>query len=148
MESDARSEIVAAVDQDITIPAAQKRINDARLAIELVSARRSKLRPPHSALQERLREQFQAEVVSWNNKIVAARKAKECEIVKANLPFYDGDERGFRKHFNFDAVPCMIGYRKAFANMPPHNSPASDLVRDVGVLINDVKRWSAKLGIS
>ena len=148
MESDARSAIVAAADEDITTPAAQKRIQDSRLTLDLVAARRSKLKPPYSALHARLQEQFRAEVDAFNNQVVAARTAKESEIVKANLPFHLEDERQFRKHCNFDSFPVMQPYRKAFAQVPRYQNPAeADLVRDVGLLIAHIERWSKKLGI-
>ena len=148
MELDARSEIVAAADEDVTTPAAQKRIQDSRLTLDLVAARRSKLKPPYSALHARLQEQFRAEVDAFNNQVVAARTAKENEIVRANLPFHENDERQFRRICNFDTFPVMLPYRKAFAQVPRYQNPAeADLVRDVGLLIAHIERWSKKLGI-
>ena len=148
MEAGARTAIVQATDEDVTAPDVQKRISDARLTLELVSARRSKLRPPLSVAHNRLKEQFKAEVDAWNNRVVAARKAKEAEIVRANLPFYENSEREFRRHFNFDSVPAMYHFRRAFTEVPRYENPAqADLARDAGLLLDHIERWSKKLGI-
>jgi hypothetical protein len=149
MEAGAQATIVQATDEDITAPDVQKRITEARLTLALVSARRSKLRPPLSVAHNLLREQLKAETDAWNNSVVAARKAKEAEIVRANLPFYENNEREFRRHFNFDAVPAMYHFRRAFAEVPRYENPAqADLARDAGLLIAHIERWSKKLGLS
>jgi hypothetical protein len=123
-------------------------VGEARITLDLVSARRKKLKDPWQKVQLDLATQFKAEVFAWNNKVAAARVAKENEIVAANLVFHEGDERQFRKHFNFDSVPAMLPYRKAFTEVPRYDDPSkADLVRDVGLLIAHIQRWSGKLGL-
>jgi len=149
MEANARSAIVAATDEDVTTPAAQQKIADARLSLEVVSARRSKLKPPFSALHVRLQERFKAEVQAWENRVVEARVDKEAEIVRANLSFWEDDERQLRKDFDFHRVPVMHIYRKAFYSVPSYENPKDrDVVRDVGLLISHIEQWSKKLGLS
>jgi DNA-directed RNA polymerase alpha subunit len=68
MEANARSAIVSATDEDVTTLDAQQKIADARLSLEVVSARRSKLKPPFSLAHKRLQEQFKAEGDRWKRR--------------------------------------------------------------------------------
>jgi len=149
MEANARSAIVAATDEDVTTPAAQQKIADARLSLEVMSARRSKLKPPFSALHARLQELFKGEVQAWSDQVVEAREQKTSEIARALLPFWEGDERQIRKDFDFHRVPVIHLYRKAIYTVPSYENPKDrDIVRDVGLLISHIEQWSKKLGLS
>jgi hypothetical protein len=149
MEQAARQALEQAADNDLELASVQRKVSDARITLDLVSSRRKKLKDPWQKVQLDLAAQLKAEVTTWNNRVVAARKAKEDEIVRANLPFHEGNESEFRKRFNFDAVPAMLPYRKAFAEVPRYENPAdADLLRDVGLLIAHIQRWGAKLGLS
>ena len=148
IERDARRGLEEATDEDLGSTSTQRKVADARLSLDLVASRRRKLKDPWQKVQRDLATQFKAEVAAWNDRVAASKTAKEDEIVRANLPFY-GDERTFRKQLNFDSVPVMFAYRKAFTDVPQYEKPSdADLVRDVVLLISHVERWSKTLGLS
>jgi len=148
MEADARSAIISATDDDVTTPAAQQKIADARLTLEVVSARRSKLKPPFSIVHRRLLEQFKTEGRAWNDRVSEARSAKEEEIVVALLPFWEGNASRMRKIMGDSLLtaPVFHRYREATFQFPYYPRPEEqDLVRDVRMMISHIERWQKAL---
>jgi hypothetical protein len=151
MEANARAKIISATDEDVTTPAAQQAIANARLTLEVVAARRAKLKSPFSGVRETLQEQFKAEGKRWNAAVEVARLAKEMELVAALLPFWEGDEKLMRRIMGDSLLSPTIfhQYRQAFFQFPYYPRPEEqDLVRDVRIMIAHIGRWSRDLGLS
>ena len=129
-----------ATDEDLGSAGPQHKVADARINLDLVAARRRKLKDPWQKVQRDLAAQFKVEAATWNDKVAAARTAKEDEIIRANLPFHEGDEPTLRKGFNFNSLPVMLNYRKAFFDIPSYENAADrDPVRDVGLWLRTSK---------
>jgi len=149
MEAGARSAIVSATDEDVTTPAAQQKIADARLTLEVVSARRSKLKPPFSVAHQKLQERFRAEGNAWNDVVAAARREKERELVAAMLPYWNS-EAAMRRVLgaNLQAASVFRKYHEAVWHRPFYPHPEEqDLVRDVRLLLSHIERSKKALGI-
>jgi hypothetical protein len=150
MEETARSAIVTATDEDVTAPAVQQRIGDARLTLQVVSARRSKLKPPFSLLHKKLLEEFKREGSAWNDRVRAVRQAKEDELVAALLPFFLDDAKAARRKVKESLLyaPVFAQYREAIFGFPYYPEPGQqDLVRDVKWLLDHCKRHEKALGL-
>ena len=151
MEEEARAAIVDATDSDVTLPSTQQKIGEARLSLQVVAARRSKVKPPFSLLYKRLLEQFKAEGTRWNAIVEAERLAKEKEIVAVQLQYWGGDEKCMRRTMGASlfAPTVFQKYRQATFIFPYYQYPEEqDLVRDVRLMIAHIERSKDALGLS
>jgi hypothetical protein len=150
MEAAARAALVAVTDEDIQTPSAQQKISDARLALDLVAARRAKIRAPHGEVWKVLREQFGAQAKAWDTRVSEGKRKEVEDFIKANLPFYEGDERACRRALEgetFERLPCAHKWRRGFFYMPFYPDPRQeDLIRDVKIFLRHIERQSKALG--
>ena len=150
MEAEARAALVAVTDEDIQTASAQRKIADARLSLDLVTARRAKLRAPQGEIWKALDQQFKSAAAAWDQR-VSEGKTREVEaFITANMPFYENDERACRRALEgetFERLPCAHKWRRAFFHLPFYPNPKEqDLIRDVKVLLAHIARQSKNLG--
>ena len=151
MEGDARKNMEAATDEDITKESVQRKVADNRMQLDLVASRRKKITPPLSAVHRTLREQFKAKGTEWNHLVLGARQAKEDELVMTLLPFFLGDRKAAQRKVQEALLysPVFAQYREAVFHFPYYPKPREqDIARDVKGLLDHVKRHEKALRLS
>jgi hypothetical protein len=149
-ERDARKQLKAAADYDLSSEMAQRKIGEARSTLDLIGERRKKLTAPHEAIRSDLEKQFRAVGEEWNRRIDKGRQRVIEALVAANLPFYNNDEKACNKALSgegFEVIPCAWTWRRARFTFPFAPNPKDlDLEDVVKGLIRHIERHSKALG--
>jgi hypothetical protein len=138
----------AAENGDIESSAVQKKIADAKLRRDMVDMRLPKTEAELKQCERALAEEFRDNVDQYNGKVADARAALVEKIVQANLPFWDGDERGCRRHFDGDTLermPIFHHYRHAVYQGA---GSFEEIERNLEHFVRWVHRYGAAIGLA
>jgi hypothetical protein len=132
---------------DFESSAVQKKIADAKLRSDMVSMRLPKIEAELKQLERDLAHAFKSRTEDYNEKVADARAALVEKIVQANLPFWDGDERGCRRHFDgetLERLPIFHHYRRAVYP----GSGFEQIERSMEHFLSWVRRYGAAIGLT
>lgn len=135
-------------DQDIDDPRVQKLAADAQLGLALVEARLARLQVPDAEFDqiEALRK---AEATRFNGQVLAARAKVFEDVVRSQLPFFDGDEPACREWLGRVQPPHPVfrKFDRALYHNPTGPKAERDAVKEVGVFVTWQEKYSKLLGL-
>jgi hypothetical protein len=126
MEADAKKLIEAAADEDIAQASVQEKVSRAKIMLDLVAARRKRIKNPPPEMGS-LKDELRARSVEWNQRVAQARAKFMERLVAATLPFFLDKERDCQRFWKNEVgrLPaynrlCRLGH-----DMPSSGDPAS-----------------------
>lgn len=140
----------ATANGDIESPAIQRTLGDSRLVIDACTGRRGHVLSQIDGTREALFALCKTTARTWNKELATRRDAKEREIVKVLLPFFDGNVRGAENLCGnfYDKFPCFYDLSRAGVGVP--NKPERDPNFAFGLADNisrHIRSYAGKLGI-
>ena len=154
MEASAKEAILHVTDRDLRDPATHKIIDDSKTTLALVAERRRKLATPGGEAELVLKDLFRQVRASWDHAVIGARTKAFEDLIRVTLPFFNGDERLCRRHWDgleFEVLPIAYLFRRArtYVGDPGHCGEGDrDLVGESRILLNWIKDRSSELGWS
>ncbi len=149
MEKEAQTSIENAASEDIGSADVQRKVSHARVALDLVAARRKRLKTPLPE-QRDLKAEFRAQSRAWNDRVAAAWRKSEDGLVNATVGWFGGDAKACRRWWKpqFDSLPAFYELRRCFHSFPTSGDPEGiDWVQAVEAFIGMVGRKSKEFEI-
>ena len=151
IEAEAKRAIDEVVEAgDIGSEAAQRKTGDARMRLDMVAARRKKLKGLRVETHA-LESLYRAEADKFNNAVTAALAALEEKYIVAMVPFFGGDEVECRLYLENrkDRPPLFHEFRRCYYNFPTYGRPEERVLEEeVRGFIAQIERDSKIIGLA
>lgn len=151
LESKASADLLLVASPDISVASARTKILDARLTIDLTTAKKRNAQPVRNKIADELKETLTKVVGSWNESVSAMREAMEEEIIVTNTKFFNGDERAARRWWNcgpMNEQPIFAVYHAAiYDESALRNGPNWGETEMAGHFLRHLKKHAEVLGI-
>src|SRR5580704_1187274 len=116
MEERTRSDILELARADLPIQEARQKLLDARISLDLITAKREKTESPANQARTELEDTLSRAVARWNNAVTQDKEAREAAAIQSTVPLF-GSHAASSRWWNqgpLNALPIFHNHRLAY----------------------------------